>query len=125
MGFIDKVWESGGKRYLRIDYAEMLTGEEAVEAAIAAGEIAPGEDLPNDYFIRNTNPQKRQFEVSGSVAITTSTRGGGMDEPTTWAEFKSFWSASPPADAAHLKDSPWWIERDGKTVVRIDEQYLP
>ncbi len=126
MGFIKKVWEEGGKRYISIDYAEMLTGQEAIDAAIAAGEIQPGEDLPNDYFIRNTSTDKRQFEVSDPVDITTSTWHGEMNNPITWADFKSFWSATPPDDeATYLRDSPWWIERDGQTVIRIDEQYLP
>ena len=65
MGYIDKVYIKDGKRYISIDYAEMLTGQAAIDAAVAAGEIAPGEDLPNDYWISNDNPQKRVFEVSG------------------------------------------------------------
>jgi hypothetical protein len=125
MGFIDIVWEAGGVRYLSIDYAEMLTGEEARQAAIDAGEIQPDEDLPNDYFIRNVNPQKREFTVSPSVVITTATRSGGFDEPATWGVFKSFWSGSPPAGAAHLQDMPWWIVRRGAEVITIDEQYIP
>jgi hypothetical protein len=125
MGFIDKVWEEDGARYLSIDYAEMLTGEEAKAAAIEAGEIGPDEDLPNDYFIRNTNPQTREFRVSDSVAITTATLGGAMDEPGTWAEFLSFWSDSPPEGGEHLHMVPWWIERDGAVVISIAEQYLP
>ena len=49
-----------------------------------------------------------------------------MNKPVTWAEFTSFWSPTPPdQEAAFLKDSPWWIERDGQTVIKIDEQYLP
>lgn len=125
MGYIDRVWESDGTRHLRIDYAEMLTGDEARAAAVKAGVIAPDEDLPNDYFIRNDNPQKREFAVTVSAPITTSTRSGGMDEPATWAEFASFWSSDPPAGAEHLHDMPWWIERDGGQVVKIEEQYLP
>ena len=115
MGFIDKVYVKGGKRYISIDYAEYLTGAAADAAAVAAGEIKPGEHVP---------------EVSDSVAITTSTWtrfawDKTMDHPITWAQFKSFWSATPPADAIHLHGSPWWIERDGQLVVRIDEQFLP
>jgi len=128
MGFIDEVWESGGVRYLSIDYAEMLTGEEAVTAAIEAGEIAPGEDLPNDYYISNVNPRLRKFRVASSVWITTATYlGGGPDEPqpVAWAEFKSFWGATPPAGAEHLHFVPWWIERGDDEVVSIAEQYLP
>jgi hypothetical protein len=125
MGFIDKVWEAGGVRYLRIDYAEFLTGEEARQAAIEAGDIPPDGELDNDYYIRNANPRKRAFTVSASVVITTATRSGGMDEPATWAEFISFWSASPPEGTAHLHDMPWWIERDGTEVISIAEQYIP
>jgi hypothetical protein len=126
MGFIKKVWEQGGKRYISIDYAEMLTGQPAIDAAIAAGAIQPGEDLPNDYFIKNTNKQERQFEVSSSVAITTATWGGVPDRPVSWDVFVSFWSATPPdAEAGFLRNNPWWIERDGPLVIKIDEQYLP
>ena len=127
MGFIKKAWVQGGKRYISIDYAEMLTGQAAIDAAIAAGDIQPGEDLPNDYYIRNTNHDLREFEVSGAVAITTATWGDNTpDNPVTWDVFVSFWSATPPdADAAFLRDNPWWIERDGQTVIKIDEQYLP
>lgn len=126
MGFIDLVWETGGVRYLSIDYAEFLTGEEARQAAIEAGYIRPDEDLPNDYFIRNVSSKLRRFTVSPSVAITTATRvGGGMGQSATWAEFLSFWSASPPEEAAHLSQAPWWIIRDRDQVIAIDEQYIP
>jgi hypothetical protein len=130
MGFIDKVYIQDGKRYISIDYAEMLTGPAALAAAIAAGDVPPGGTLDTDYYIANTNPQKRIFEVSNSVAITTSTRwvaGDDMGAPCTWTAFKSFWG---PAGALaesekHLHDMPWWIERDALVVIKIDEQYLP
>jgi hypothetical protein len=125
MGFIDQIRFSGTTNYLRIDYAEMLTGDAAVAAAVEAGVIEPGEDLPNDYFISNVNPQRREFAVSDAVAITTSTWGGVMERPVTWDEFRSFWSLDPPPDTTHLRDVPWWIERQGDTIVKIDEQYLP
>ncbi len=130
MGYIDKVYVQDGKRYISIDYAEMLGGQAAIDAAVAAGEIEPGEDLPNDYWISNTNPQKRVFEVSGTVAITTSTRwvsGDDMGAPCTWNDFKSFWgpAAALGESEKHLKSMPWWIERDGQIVIKIDEQYLP
>ena len=126
MGYIDAVWEEGGTRYISIDYAEMLTGQEAVDAAVEAGYIAPGEDLPNDYFIRNDNPQKREFTVADDASITTATYGGGMEESVvSWDVFRSFWTEFPPEGATHLNAMPWWIERDGDTVVKIAEQYLP
>jgi hypothetical protein len=131
MGYIDKAYVKDGNRYISIDYAEYLTGAAADAAAVAAGEIKPGEHVEDDYWIQNDNPQKRVFEVSDSVAITTSTWISTyawneiMGHPATWAQFRSFWSATPPADGIHLHRSPWWIERDGPLVVKIDEQFLP
>jgi hypothetical protein len=125
MGYIDAVWEDGGTHYISIDYAEMLTGQEAIDAAVEEGFIAPGEDLPNDYFIINVNPQKREFKVAGDASITTATFGGGMEESVSWDVFTSFWTEFAPEGGEHLSEMPWWIERDGDTVVGIAEQYLP
>jgi len=126
MGFIKSIREQDGKRYITIDYAEMLSGREAVDAAREAGDIGPDEDLPNDYYISNPTTDKREFEVSADVAVTTSSWQGEMGKIVTWDVFKSFWSVSPPdQEASFLRDSPWWIERDGQTVIKIDEQYLP
>ncbi len=42
-----------GAMTLGVDLAEMLTGEEARQAAIADGVIGEDEDLPNDFYIDN------------------------------------------------------------------------
>lgn len=126
MGYIDEVWEDGGTHYISIDYVEMLTGQEAVDAAVEAGYIAPGEDLPNDYFIRNDNPQEREFMVADDASIVTVTLDGGTEEVfINWEVFAGFWTEFAPEGATHLSSMPWWIERDGDTVVSISEQYLP
>jgi hypothetical protein len=130
MGFIDKVYIKSGKRYISIDYAQMLTGAAATAAARAEGFIGPTETLDTDYYISNVNPAKRVFEVSNAVAITTSTRwvpGDDMGAACTWASFKSFWGPAGALSSSekHLHAVPWWIERDGQIVVKIDEQYLP
>jgi hypothetical protein len=119
------VWEKDGKRYISIDYAQMLSGEEARQAAIADGVIGSDDELDNDYYIVNENTKKREFTVSDSATFTTSTLDGVMEQPATWADLKSFWSATPPEGAEHLKQMPWWIVREGTVVQSIDEQYLP
>lgn len=42
-----------GEVTLGVDLAEMLSGEQAREAAIEDGVISEGEDLPNDFYIDN------------------------------------------------------------------------
>ncbi len=129
MGFIDDVWVDGGVRYLSIDYCEFVYGDEATEAARADGEIGPTEVWDLDFYIRNQNTRLRTWRISDSVAITTATRWAphdGMEAPCTWSDFIGFWGPGPFPDMdGHLHDVPWWVERDGETVVRISEQYLP
>jgi hypothetical protein len=130
MGFIDRVWVDGGVRHLRIDYAEMLTGAEALaafNAAKAAGLEPADATLDSDWYISNVNPLKREFVVSDSVAITTSTRfdpHGGMNASCTWGDFIDFWGPGPFAEGdEYMNERPWTIERDGSTVIKIDEMY--
>ena len=129
MGYIRDVWVDASGRHMSIDYADMLTGAAADAAAIAAGEIPPGEHVPNDYFIQNTNPRLREWNISNSVVITTDTRwapNDGFGATCSWADFLTFWGPGPLPDGdTQLHAVPWWIERDGDTVVKIEEQYIP
>lgn len=45
--------DESGSMTLGVDLAEMLTGEEAREAAVEDGVISENEDLPNDFYIDN------------------------------------------------------------------------
>lgn len=129
MGFIDDVWMDPSGRHLSIDYCDIVSGEEATEAARADGLIGPTEEWDLDFYVRNQSPRLREWDVSNSVAITTATRWpphDGFEVACTWADFLSFWSGgSLPEGDSHMYEVPWWIERDGNTVVKIDEQYLP
>lgn len=53
-----------GEMTLGIDLAEMLSGEEAKKAAVEDGEIAEGEDLPNDFYIDNDEQTLELLHVS-------------------------------------------------------------
>jgi len=125
MGFIHQIGDINKKNYVWINYAEILTGEAARAAAIEAGELSPGEEPDTDYFITPEDPKRRQFQVSDSVVITTSSYDGVTDRPITWEEFRSYWTSSAAPDTVYLRDAPWWIERDGNMVIKIYEQYLP
>jgi hypothetical protein len=128
---------TGSYRNIKVDFLEMLTGEEAKAAAVEDGVISPGEDLPNDYYIRNlTTPEEEAasegdpgpaFMVSDTASITTYTFGNGGEQAITWEQFVSFWHpTSPPEGGEYMRDVPWWIERDERGyVVSITEFHGP
>lgn len=61
---------SGGVVQLLIDPAEMLSGQEAHDAAVEAGFITEDEDLPNDFFIANPDVQTYLVPVADDATIT-------------------------------------------------------
>jgi hypothetical protein len=107
-----------------------FTGAAADAAAIADGFIAAGEHVDNDYYVRNKNTKLRAFDVSNTVAITTYSRVDPIDAadpPCSWNDFYDFWNLiGPPLPAdMGMSEGLWWIERNGNTVVKIDQQWVP
>lgn len=129
-GLIKEVWEDGGGRHLKIDYVDFLTGAEADAAALADGVISPGEHVDNDYYPRNVNPKLREFAVAQNVDIVTYSRQEPIDvaDPAcSWGDFYDFWNliGPPLPQDMGLSEGLWWIERDGDTIVRIEQQWVP
>lgn len=122
LGYVKNVWVSAGTRKLSIDYVQLLWGTAAIKAAIADGVLKPGQNLDNDYYIRNQSPALRTFDVSGSVQIVISV--DGVNQTITWATFLGYWTGSSQKDKVG-RNAPYWIEREGSTIVSINQQFLP
>jgi len=56
---------------------EVLTGQDARAAAVAAGAIAPGEDVPNDYWLREvgTDDETLPIDPAARVEVQDCTSG--------------------------------------------------
>lgn len=69
---------------LTFDPAEILTGDEAHDAAVVAGVISEDEDLPNDYFISNPeeDTQSAVLSAAGSFVLLGFDAGGAIEEVT-------------------------------------------
>jgi hypothetical protein len=107
-----------------VDVIQFLTGE---VARIAYAEDHPDDSYgpPNDFYIRNVNPQLRILPVAADVEVTLIDLGA---DP---AEVASSWGtllddlASEPSDHDLVSYNPFWLEVEGGVVTRIDEQYVP
>jgi hypothetical protein len=110
-GFIKRAYEEGGGRKIDIDYADFLTGEEAERAAADAGD-----EVNNDYYIRNVNPKVRTFSVS---AASFELPEGDPSSPQIgdWDDFSAYTAERPFVF--------FWIERVGTDVVLIEGQWVP
>jgi hypothetical protein len=77
-GYITGAYSKDGKNYIDIDYADVLTGDAAFQRAIEDGAqpdqngnlIWPGGEAVNtDWYVVNSNPKIRTFELSEGCSI--------------------------------------------------------
>jgi hypothetical protein len=129
-GFIPKVDASAGT--ISFDRADWLTGAEANRAAEKDGVVAPGEGVPNDYYIRNPDKRARVLPVDPAVVIQASTpvthlQVGNRPEcesctsfPVGLEDFFAAWTGE-----GRGASGKYWVTITGGRVVAIEEQYTP
>ena len=127
-GYIRSVSTAGPAAKLAFDEAEFLTGDAAQKAAEHDGVVAPGETVPNDYYIRNRDQTTQTLRIANDAKITAKRcplcrhgRDGELDP-----FLASFMKGRQTfADPYRGKYSLYWLTiRDGE-VAAIDEQYAP
>ena len=119
MGFIREIDTTGPTPVITIDFAEMLTGDDAVAAAAAAGDDPP----ESDFYISNVNPRLRTFPVETGITVNAVTEAPGV-RPEGYDIGLSEWIEVYRTVAA-AREVPYWIEVESGMVTAIEEQYLP
>lgn len=124
IGYIKKISETGGRYRLVVDYVEMLTGDEAVEAARADGSPVLDDDgtIPNDYYIRNRNTLLREFDVARDAHVQVCE--GSSLTTVVLGVFHGMMPGGTSPDPQKAS-APYWLTIRGGVVVRVEEQYLP
>ena len=114
-------------RQFEFDPAEMLSGDAANEAAVAAGVIEEGDTVPNDYFIDNKDKRVTLVPIAKDPKVVIET--SSMDAMVGPAPADIQWLAcaftgSEPLDEVHQR-SPYWITIEDGSAIEFEEQYLP
>jgi hypothetical protein len=127
-GYIRSISTAGPVATLAFDEAQFLTGDAAQKAAEEDGVVAPGETVPNDYYIRNRDQAPQTLRIANDAKITAKRcplcRHGrdGQLGPFLASFMKG---RQTFADPYRGKYSLYWLTiRDGE-VAAIDEQYVP
>jgi hypothetical protein len=106
---------------LTLDLVELLSGEEAIEAARADGVEGIEDGLPNDYYLREGEAQAVTVRLADSVEIelVDCTDGCGL-VPVTRADFVAgdVPAYGGPNPIVHVTIT-------GGEILRLEEQYLP
>jgi hypothetical protein len=119
------------------DYAQFLTGEAADEAAIEAGDIPPGEGVPNGYYILNASNRLRTLPLAATpvVVLPTSSLGPVTDVVVDLDEWLALFDRGRPwGEEENPGDdyfgsgsirTPYWLTVQDGIVVQIHQQYIP
>jgi hypothetical protein len=117
---------------LVFDPAEMLNGDEALDAAREDGIIGADEELPNDFYIRNLDQNDAWQVTAGSAAefvlIGFDATGALTDSPVPAAEFEALLSGSADSSGFYgfvPGDLPMTLMMIGDTVTSGNQTYLP
>lgn len=111
-----------------VDPAELLSGEAARKAAIEAGVIAEGEELPNDFFI--ADPDDETFTVGvasdASYELMLFVEGSPVATEVSVDEVMQALEGSNP-DVYGVADGviPAMVTIADGRVTRISQVYLP
>ena len=120
---------AGGRFVMRVDPALWLSGVTAYHAAVEDKAIAPGEAVPNDYYIRDSDHRLLTYRVPSNARVTVLTRGGSGPLPTTTisvAEFAQIVQGKNPKHRRLLEPKAgFWLRVVADNVFSLDQQYQP
>jgi hypothetical protein len=123
--YIKKVTWSSSKGYqLVADYAQLLTGKAAADAATAHGDESPP---PNDYYILNDNALLRTFVIPKTATVIVLNFGTGDATKKTTISVDQFMDIMPGGTNPQEPwiSAPYYITITGGAVTRVEQYYLP
>lgn len=109
------------------DPAEMLSGKEAVRAAREDGDLPPGEDLPEPFYIRNRDTKTVRIPISRSFMVTLVDNRNAASHHLSASQFAELYCGIPlPAWLyADPESLPVHLRVSKGLLVEATEQYLP
>jgi hypothetical protein len=128
-GYVRALTKKGSRWELRFDPALWLSGVTANRAAVEDRVLLPGENVPNDYYIRNDRPRAITFLVPASAKATVLTnRRTIRSTRVPLAELAAIVQGRNPKRRALMdlgNQLGYWISVRLDTVRSLDQQYQP
>ncbi|MBC8060539.1 MAG: Ig-like domain-containing protein [Clostridiaceae bacterium] len=118
-GYVQRVYEDGGKRYLEYDEIQFLNGDAAIAAAKKNGET-----VDNDYYIVNSSKALKTYEISKNAAITLvnlfleQTQDDLKNVPVSYDQFKNYINSDKSSTLCKIQTA-------NDVVLKVDGVYLP
>lgn len=128
-GYVRSLVPSGSGYRMRFDPALWLSGETARRAAVEDGAIAPGEAVPNDYYIRNESAKQLTYTVPRNARVTIVTNqflSGLTSTRIAVSELAAIVKGRNPRNRKLYGPAlGFWARIAGDRVTALEQQYQP
>ena len=127
-GYLRSLVRSGSAYRMRFDPAFWLSGETANRAAVEDGVLAPGDAVPNDYYIRNESKKQLDYTVprNARATIVTNPAGGLRSTRIAVSELAAIVKGqNPKGRKLYGPDLGYWARIAVDRVLALDQQYQP
>lgn len=130
VGYIQSVTDEGGKLFIKIDYIDWFSDEEAGKAMKEDDPKINLDDMdgipPDGYYIRNDKVEYSKIQVDANVKISIESVADQNNESATkvisFDDFKLLFSGENKSKYTKI---PFWVDLKSGVIKTIDEQYLP
>jgi hypothetical protein len=124
-GHLKTLTRKGTAYELRVDLAEWLGGMTANRAAAEDGIVAPGEPVPNDYYIVDDDHRLFTYRVPATTPVTVVTRGARSTRISVAELAAIVKGRNPRKRALYGPTLGFWLRVATDTVRSLDQQYQP
>jgi hypothetical protein len=127
-GYVRSLVRADGAYRMRFDPAFWLTGATAQRAAVEDGVVAPGEAVPNDYYIRNETKKQLSYVLprNARVTVVTNPAGGLRSTRIAVSELAAIVKGrNHNGRTLYGPSLGYWARIAGDRVVALDQQYQP
>jgi hypothetical protein len=126
-GHVKSLRRVGNGFELRVDPALWLGGLTAQRAAVEDKAIAPGEPVPNDYYIRDEGHRLLMYRVPATARVTVLTYKGRIRG--TSISVREYAALLAGRNPRHIRlfepKAGFWIRVATDTVRSLEQQYQP
>jgi hypothetical protein len=128
-GHIRSLVRRGDQYELRFDPAFWLSGVTANTAAAEDGSVAPGEPVPNDYYLVDESRRTLKYLVrpGASVTVLVNNGTGILSTPISVSELAEIVKTGESSRRKLFEplESGVWIRTRIDTACALDQQYRP
>lgn len=133
IGYVKKVYDKSGKRYLTIDFVDIYFGSQAIKEAVKDGNAEKDENgnyfVYDDYYMRNSSTKLSTYEISKTANIymcNFNAMNSTMNQKITYDQFKKAISTGKMTSPFYGSPRmPYYVYLQGNTIIKIEQQYLP